>query len=279
MFRRRQDDETKGAGTKARTGAIAIGSIVVAVALFAYGFSVSCSSEGVSAEEQRIEYADAEDVQDLSENFYGEENWSFMSEDSLRIFEESFYTWLLENGLEDGAYVYLHGEDIACDDGIWAAYARTPIDDAYYKVTFDASTKEMTFEEVLEPDFAKRAASERTEIEGAAEQPLVSPQDSDAPPDRRDASSNIPLDDAAALSSRLPARAAESLPQIIVEYAADKGVETSPALCSIYPASIQSAGHAVSFEILMYDTQKMGYVISADFDEESNRFGFAMKPL
>ena len=137
----------------------------------------------------------------------------------------------------------------------------------------------MTFEEVLEPDFAKQAASDLTEIEGAVEQPPVSPQDSGAPPDRRDASSNIPLDDAEALSSKLPARAAESLPQIIVEYAADKGVETSPALCSIYPASIQSAGHAVSFEILMYDTQKMGYVISADFDEESNRFGFAMKPL
>ncbi|WP_276666819.1 hypothetical protein [Senegalimassilia anaerobia] len=279
MFRGKQDAGMKEKSAKARAGAIVIGSIIMAVALIAYAFSVSCSGEGNPAQEQQIEYADIADVQDFSENFYGEENWAFMSEESLTVFEETFYPWLLERGLEDGVYVYLHSEDIVCDDGIWAAYARTPIDDAYYKVTFDAATKEMTFEEVLEPDFAKRAESERTEIEGAVEHPPVSPQDSDAPTDRRDASSNIPLDDAAALSSKLPARAAESLPQIIVEYAAGKGVETSPALCSIYPASIQSTGNAVSFEMLMYDTQKMGYVISADFDEESNRFGFAMKPL
>ena len=185
----------------------------------------------------------------------------------------------IERGLEDGAYVYLHSEGIVCDDGIWAAYARTPIDDAYYKVTFDAATKEMTFEEALEPDFAKRAESERTEIQGAEEEPPVSLQDSDAPVDRRDATSNIPLDDTTALSSKLPARAAESLPEIIVEYAAGKGVETSPALCSIYPSSIQSSGHVIGFDILMYDPQKAAYIISADYDDESNRFGFAMKPL
>lgn len=270
--------EGEGASPKARSIALVAGTLAIAAALFAYGFSVSCSQEDPVLQDDQTTYEDTSAGTDYSGSFYGEENWSFMSEESLLAFESSFYPWLLERGLEDGAYVYLHSEDIACEDGVWQAYARTPVDDAYYKVTFDASTKELTFEKVMTPEFAKRAESERIEVQVESGNE-VSRQDSEAPADRRDASQNIPIDDADAFASKLPAKAASALPGIIVEYAAGKGVETTPALCSIYPSSIKASGQAVSFEVLAYDPQKNAYVISADYDETADRFGLSIRAL
>lgn len=283
MFKRDRTIEQKRGSFNPRAKSVALisGTLAVAVALFAYGFAVSCSVDDTGNQDFDAAYGeDSRESVDYSANFYGEDNWSFMSKESLASFEVAFYPWLLRNGLEDGAYVYLHSEDISCEDGIWSAYARTPVDDAYYKVGFDAATKEMSFEEVVRPAFAESVESERTEIQGTGgEDPSVSPQDSDTPSDRRDVSSNIPLDDASALSSRLPTRAAESLPRIIVEYSSGKGIETAPALCSIYPESIARNGQDASFEILVYDPQKIAYIVTADYDGTQDRFGFSIRQM
>lgn len=283
MLSGRRADEAASADRRERIrkAALAAGTLALAGALFAYGISASCPPSDPEPAAIETGPTDAGAERDsVARNFYGTENWTFMSGDSMRAFQESFYAWLLEGGLEDGAYVYLHGEDVACEGGIWTAYARTPVNDAYYKVAFDAETKGCTFEEVLKPEFAEKAESERTVVDATAtDAPQVAGQDSTAPPDRRDASANIALDDPTALGSLLPSHAAEALPGIIAEYCAGKGVDTSPGLCSVYPASIDSTGGAVRFDVLVYDSQKRAYVVSADYDAASDRFGLSLKAL
>lgn len=262
---------SKGRGHQA---AIAIGTFVLAVALLSYGLATSCSVE----EEPQIEPEVApqqSEAQTHQDQFFGTENWTFMSEDTMQRFQEEFYAWLLESeGLEDGAYVYLHSEEIACEEGVWSAYARTPLDDAYYKVTFDPQSKEITYQEVLRPSFADKPVEAREEIAAS-----VAEQDEQDEPNVRNAANNIPVDDVSALSTRMPRAAAESLSRIVGEYAATKGIQTSSALCSVYPESVSTSGGTTTLEVLIYDAQKNGYVIKADYDSASDRFGVSMTPL
>lgn len=255
--------------------AAAVAALAAAAALFAYGASASCSSDAPQPPSEMPAGAGRAEDSASSDKFFGTQNWGFMGEDSMAAFQSGFYAWLLEGGLEDGAYVYLHGEDVSCEDGVWTAYARTPVDDAYYRVRFDASTKDVSYEECAKPAFAQRAESERVEMEA----PAAEAGDADAPPDKRDSSANIALDDAAALKARLGERAGGALPSVIAEYASGKGIETAPALCSVYPASIARDGGILRFDVLIYDAQKNGYAVSADYDEAADRFGFALGAL
>lgn len=269
--------ESKGSTSskgKRHQAAIAIGTFALAAALLSYGLVTSCSTE----EEPQIEpettpqQSEAQTHQSL---FFGTENWTFMSDDTMQRFQEEFYAWLLESeGLEDGAYVYLHSEEIACVDGVWSAYARTPLDDAYYKVTFDPQSKEISYQEVLRPSFADKPVEAREEMQGS-----VAEQDEQEQPNVRNAANNIPVDDVSALSARMPQAAAESLARIVGEYAATKGIQTSRALCSVYSESMSTSGDTTTLEVLVYDTQKNGYVIKADYDSASDRFGMSMTPL
>lgn len=262
---------SKGRGHQA---AIAIGTFALAAALLSYGLVTSCSTE----EEPQIEPETApqqSEAQTHQSLFFGTENWTFMSDDTMQRFQEEFYAWLLESeGLEDGAYVYLHSEEIACVDGVWSAYARTPLDDAYYKVTFDPQSKEITYQEVLRPSFANKPAEAREEIAAS-----VAEQDEQDQPNVRNASNNIPVDDVSALSALMPKAAAESLSRIVSEYAATKGIQTSSALCSVYPESVSTSSGTTTLEVLIYDAQKNGYVIKADYDSASDRFGMSMTQL
>lgn len=264
---------------KAKRGAVAVGTILLAGSVLAYGATASCSSDAPSedAGQEAFEEASKASPRTHGEHYYGEENWSFMSDETLATFEDAFYTWLLEGGHENGSFVYLHSEDISCTDGIWSAYARTPQDNAYFKVTFDAASKELSFEEVSEPDFAKRAHAEREEATAPDEE--VASQDMQGTSDRRDASRNVALDDASGLARLLPAKAASSLPDIAIRYARDKGIATAPALCSVYPSSVHASGDTTTFELLVYDEQKSAYLVRADYSGEKDAFGFALEQL
>lgn len=256
--------------------AIAIGSLIAVVAVLAYGMVASCSTDMPDdANEMIITSDDAKGDDAIDLPFYGASNWAFMTDETLSRFERSFYGWLLDGGLPSGSYVYLHSEDIECVDGIWRAYARTPIDDTYYLVRFDAQTKETSYEAVNEPEFARQQQSVREEAQAPSEQE----PELETPSDRRDASRNVSLDDANGLRACMPERAAETLPGIICEYAASKGLSTSPALCSVYPESITAEGAVTCFSVLMYDEQKRGYIIEADYDAGSDRFGLSLRSL
>lgn len=271
---RNEQSGTSTSKSRAHQAALAIGTFILAAALLGYGLTVSCSQkEEPVIEVDSLPEASAENVQD--DLFYGTENWTFMSDDTMQRFQREFYSWLLESeGLENGAYVYLHAEEIACENGIWSAYARTPLNDAYYKVSFDPQSKEITYQEVMKPSFADKKQEAREEI--ALE---VAEQDEQAQKDVRNAASNIPVDDVSALASRMPRSAAESLARIIEEYAATKSIQTSAALCSVYPDSFNVGSSVTSFEVLMYDVQKNGYLIAADYDASSDRFGLSLTPL
>ena len=77
----------------------------------------------------------------------------------------------------------------------------------------------------------------------------------------------------------MPKAAAESLSRIVSEYAAMKGIQTSSALCSVYPESVSTSSGTTTLEVLIYDAQKNGYVIKADYDSASDRFGMSMTQL
>lgn len=269
-----ESDGKAASKNRAHQIAIALGTFVLAAALLSYGLITSCSNE----EEPHIE---AEESLQQSEEplyqdrFFGTENWAFMSDDTMASFQEEFYAWLLESeGVEDDAYVYLHSEEIACENGIWSAYARIPIYDAYYKVTFDPQSKAISYQEVLKPAFAEKVVEAREEMAAS-----VAEQDEPEQADVRNAANNIPVDDVSALSVRMPHAAAESLARIVSEYAATKGVQTSDALCSVYPESISTSGGVTALEVLMYDMQKNGYLIKADYDAGTDRFGMSMTSL
>lgn len=265
-----------GPSPRARS-AMAIGSLVAVVAVLSYGMVASCAPTADSDVRAAVTAAGPTEAAGAhSKMFYGTANWPFMTDESLARFEDSFYEWLLEGGLAEGSYVYLHSEDVDCQDGVWTAYARTPVDDAYYKIRFDAQTKETTYEAVLAPEFARRAADAREEASAQAEQ---QEQTEEAPSDRRDASRNIAVDDTASLRALMPERAAETLPSIIREYAASKGLSTSAALCSVYPTSAATEGAVTRFQVLMYDDSKRGYLIDADYDVRSDRFGLSLQSL
>lgn len=265
---------------KVKRGALVAGSVVLAASVIGYGFAVSCSgqpeSQDYEATQAATEDGDGEGNH-AKDYFFGEENWAFMSDETLNSFEGEFYEWLIEGGMEDGSYVYLHAEDINCTDGVWTAYARTPQTNTFYKVAFDASAKEISFEEVPEPDFAKKAQTEREVMDGSSED-NVAGRDEAAPSDRRDASANVALDDPK-IAELLPKAAAESLPAIISEYAAGKGIATSPMLCSVYPQSVLTSGNTTSFEILVYDTQKAAFIVDADYSADNDSFGFSLSQL
>lgn len=265
---------------KAKRGALVVGSVVLAASVIGYGFAVSCSgqpeSQAYEATQAATEDGEGEE-NPVEDHFFGEENWAFMSEESLASFEREFYAWLIEGGMEDGSYVYLHAEDISCTDGIWTAYARTPQTNTFYKVAFDATAKEISFEEVPEPEFAKKAQTERETIDAVREGD-VAERDEAAPADRRDASENVALDDPR-LAELLPKAAAESLPAIISEYAAGKGIATSPTLCSVYPRSVSTSGDTTSFEMLVYDAQKAAFMVEADYSASNDSFGFSLSHL
>lgn len=265
---------------KIKRGALVAGSVVLAASVIGYGFAVSCSGQPESRAYEATQAATEDDESEgnpVEDHFFGEENWAFMSEESLASFEREFYAWLIEGGMEDGGYVYLHAEDISCTDGIWTAYARTPQTNTFYKVAFDATAKEVSFEEIPEPDFAKKAQTERETIDAAREGD-VAERDEAAPSDRRDASENVALDDPR-LAELLPKAAAESLPSIISEYAAGKGIATSPTLCSVYPRSVSTSGDTTSFEMLVYDTQKAAFMVEADYSASNDSFGFSLSHL
>lgn len=266
----------EGPSSRARS-IIAIGSLVAAVAVLSYGMVASCSpAEDSDVRASIAETTEAHASGQYAKMYYGTANWPFMTDETLTRFEDSFYEWLLDGGLSEGSYVYLHSEEVQCEDGVWSAYARTPVDDAYYKIRFDAQTKETSYEAVLAPEFASQSAAAREEASAASEQ---QEQSEDASSDRRDASRNIAVDDTASLRALMPERAAETLPTIIREYAASKGLSTSPALCSVYPSSATTEGAVTRFQVLMYDDAKRGYLIDADYDAGSDRFGLSLQSL
>ncbi len=265
-----------GPSPRARS-VIAVGSLVAVVAVLSYGMMASCAPDEASdARATTTAAAPAEAADDHSEMFYGTANWPFMTDESMTRFQSSFYEWLLDGGLAEGSYVYLHSEGVECDDGVWTAYARTPVDDAYYKVRFNAQTKETAYESVLAPEFAQQQSDTREEAAVPSEQ---QDRPEDATSDRRDASHNIAVDDTSSLRTLMPERAAETLPTIIREYAASKGLSTSPALCSVYPSSVTTEGAVTRFQVLMYDDAKRGYLIDADYDAGSDRFGLSLQSL
>lgn len=253
---------------------------MLVASVIGYGFAVSCSGkpEGDAYEASRSAAEDIDGNDDsVRGHFFGEENWGFMSDETRASFEREFYAWLVEGGLEEGSYVYLHAEDINCTDGVWTAYARTPQTNTYYKIAFDASAKEISYEEIPEPDFAKRVQTER-EVLDAPSEGAVAGRDEGTPSDRRDASANIALDDPR-LSELLPKAAYDSLPSIISEYAAGKGIATSAALCSVYPNSVSTSGDTTSFEMLVYDTRKAAFMVDADYSAANDSFGFSLSQL
>ena len=280
MKRARRPEGQASGNEKVKRGALVAGSVALAASVIGYGFAVSCSAQPESQAHEAAQMAseDAADEEDaVCEHFYGEDNWAFMSEETLVSFEREFYAWLIEGGMEDGGYVYLHAEDIGCADGVWTAYARTPQTNTFYKVSFDATAKEVSFEEIPEPDFAKKTQTER-EVLDAARDDAVAGRDETASSDRRDASQNVALDDPR-LSGLLPKAAAESLPAIISKYAAGKGIATSPTLCSVYPQSVSTSGDTTSFEMLVYDTQKAAFIVDADYSADNDSFGFSLSRL
>lgn len=261
-----------------KKGAAALGAVFLSAALLAYGVAASqIPEEEIELEEETLPALNDGDSYD--DFFYGTENWGFMSPETMSRFQRQFYEWLTDSGaIEQGAYVYLHAEEITCEDGIWVAYARTPLNDIYYRISFDPQNKEISYEESPAPGFATTDSGARETLQGPESTPVAA-QDETGQEDSRNAAENISVDDVDALAALMPQQAADSLGRIVCEYAASKDIETSAPLCSVYPSSVSTSSTVTTMDVLVYDSQKNGYLIKADYDSSSNLFGMALSPL
>ena len=230
-----------------------------------------------------------EDAADRSEWFLGEENFVFLSEGGLRAFESECYSWLLARGMDEGRYVYCCAEDVASEGSTWRAYVRTPHDGRYYLVTYDVDARSFSFEPCAEPptaaerqkhanesEAALAAAPEGGAEEGAGEVPKGGTDLSEADPSPYDASRNIPVTDASALSEHLPDAAASSLSGAVAEYAAMRGFSTAPEMCSVYPDSFRDLDGKTAFEVLCFAPDRSAVRLSVEYDPAIEMFGMSL---
>lgn len=230
-----------------------------------------------------------EEAADRSEWFLGAENFAFLSESGLRAFERECYSWLLAQGMDEGRYVYCCAEDVASEGSTWRAYVRTPHDARYYLVTYDVDERSFSFEPCAEPpsvaerqkhadesEAALAAAPEGDADEGASRIPEGGTDLSEADPSPYDASRNIPVTDASALSEHLPDAAASSLSGAVAEYAAMRGFSTAPEMCSVYPDSFRALDGKTAFEVLCFAPDRSAVRLSVEYDPAIEMFGMSL---
>lgn len=230
----------------------------------------------------------AEGAPDRSEWFLGTENLSFLSESGLRAFESECYAWLLARGMDEGRYVYCCAEDVTSEGSTWRAYVRTPHDARYYLVAYDVEERSFSFEPSGEPPTlaARQKSKDESEAALSAAPEGGGSKETEAPeggtdltpgtPSPYDASRNIPVSDAAALSERLPVEAASTLGEAIAEYARMRGFATSPEMCSVYPDSFGTTGGKTAFEVLCLAPDRSAVRLSVEYDPAREMFGMSL---